>query len=363
MSGQIKRILTLDGGGILGLFSLQILGEIERIFRQHRQKNDLVLGEVYDFIGGTSTGAIIAAGLSWGLSVAELKKLYLDYGQRMFSRERFHLRWKSKYRAEHLASMFREIFHEDGQPALLSSQKLKTLLLVVMRNATTGSPWPVCNNPQARFNDPSLPDCNLNIPIWKLLRASTAAPTFFPPEEIMLGTSRYVFVDGGITPYNNPSLISVLMATLPEYRINWPCGVKQLHVTSVGVGGVKSKMRKQIAKSIHLGDQFSFMIPALIDSVKLEQDMLCRVLGKCLHGTELDLELGTLSGAGILPEEEKKFSYVRYDSPLDDHICKTGASPDLRISLDNLELMPLLQEAGLSYAKETVDPTHLLLED
>jgi len=67
-------------------------------------------------------------------------------------------------------------------PALLDSKRLKTLLLVVMRNHTTGSAWPVTNNPLARYNDPTLPDCNLKIPLWKLVRASAAAPVYFDPK-------------------------------------------------------------------------------------------------------------------------------------------------------------------------------------
>ena len=75
-------------------------------------------------------------------------------------------------------------------PALLGTRKLYVgdtpkYLLVVMRNASTGSPWPVCNNPRGKYNDPSHPSNNLQVPLWKLLRASTAAPTFFPPEAIV----------------------------------------------------------------------------------------------------------------------------------------------------------------------------------
>ena len=68
--------------------------------------------------------------------------------------------------------------------------------MVVMRNHTTDSPWPVSNNPLAKYNDRGRKDCNLNLPLWQLVRASTAAPTFFPPEVI-------VFAEG--TERNTPS--------------------------------------------------------------------------------------------------------------------------------------------------------------
>ena len=203
----MKRILALDGGGIRGLFTLQILKRIEQIFRDHRQRPDLVLADEFDLFAGTSTGAIIATGLCWGMSVDEVEQLYLVHGRRMFTRSSWLFRWRAKYRSEMLASLFQQVFCEDAEakvPALLGTAKLRKLLLVVMRNASTRSPWPVTNNPAAKYNDASLPGCNLNIPLWQLLRASTAAPTFFAPERIELGDQDFLFVDGAITPFNNP---------------------------------------------------------------------------------------------------------------------------------------------------------------
>jgi hypothetical protein len=62
--------------------------------------------------------------------------------------------------------------------ATLGDDGLRTLLMMVMRNVTTDSPWPVTNNPLAKYNDRARPDCNLKLPLWQLVRASTAAPTF-----------------------------------------------------------------------------------------------------------------------------------------------------------------------------------------
>ena len=256
----MKRILTLDGGGIRGMFSLQILARLEDLFRKERNQPDLVLADVFDLIAGTSTGAIIAAFLSWGLPVREIEKLYVERGAEMFAREPWYRRWKAKYRADAIAQFFQNIFtEEDGAAAQLGSARLRTLLLVVMRNASTGSPWPLCSNPQAIYNHRSLADCNLNIPLWKLLRASTAAPCYFPPEEIALGNRSYLFVDGGLTPFNNPSLIAVLMATLPSYHLCWPATREELHVVSVGTGTVRAKLPLKIAAKINVLDQIKYL--------------------------------------------------------------------------------------------------------
>ena len=367
-----KRILALDGGGICGVFSLMVLKKIEELFRrQYPGQPGLRLRDAFDFFAGTSTGAIIATFLAWGMSVDEVLKLYEGRGAEMFVRASWYERlFKAKFRADAITRFFQEFFREDDPdrtPALLGTRKLwagdtPKYLLAVMRNATTGSAWPVTNNPRARYNDRALPDCNLQIPLWQLLRASTAAPTYFSPEEINLGGQTHIFVDGGITPYNNPALIAVLTATLPCYHIEWPTGWDRLQVVSVGACSVRTKLKKSEARKVYKLDFLEYIAPAFLGTVAMEQDLVCRVLGYNVSDVELESELGGLPGAraGLLASGDKKFTYVRYDK----HFAapeiaaieqKTGQS----FSLDNLKLIPLLKEIGGAYAEENVKPGHL----
>ena len=76
-----RRLLSLDGGGIRGLITLGILERLEALLRQRTGKS---LPEYFDYIAGTSTGAIIAAGLSLGLPVQALLEFYQDKGAQMF---------------------------------------------------------------------------------------------------------------------------------------------------------------------------------------------------------------------------------------------------------------------------------------
>src|SRR4051812_11465815 len=87
-----KRILALDGGGIRGAVTLGFLGEMERILAERHdqlniiRKEDFRLHHYFDLIGGTSTGAIIAALLAvGGFSVTEIKEKYKKLGGRIFS--------------------------------------------------------------------------------------------------------------------------------------------------------------------------------------------------------------------------------------------------------------------------------------
>ena len=130
-----------------------------------------------------------------------------------------------------MALKLKEVF---GPRTLLGSDSLQSLLLLVLRNASTDSPWPISSNPFAKYNEDKRDDCNLKLPLWQLVRASTAAPTYFPPEVFQVGKRQFVFVDGGITMYNNPAFQLFLMATLdrywpfaPEGRQGWPTGVGQ----------------------------------------------------------------------------------------------------------------------------------------
>ena len=358
----VKRILTLDGGGIRGVFSLQILDAIEAMFRQDQKRPDLVLADVFDFFAGTSTGAIIAACLSWGMSISEIEALYLHCANEIFSKEHWYRRWKTKYRAEPIAALFRNKFCEDvegGTPALLGSKRLRTLLLIMMRNASTGSPWPITNNPHASFNDSSLPDCNLNIPLWQVVRASTAAPMYFPPEEISLGGRDFLFVDGGMTPFNNPALISVLMATLPQYKVCWPAGRENLHLVSIGTCATRAKLPHKTATEVNLLDSVRYLAPAWIGAIAVEQDFICRILGDCVNGFPIDSEVKTLDTPSLFPANEQKFTYVRYDESFEAAQAEAQLLSKAEAEMDDLTMVPLLQKMGKTYVEKHVRFEHL----
>ena len=82
-----KKILALDGGGIRGMIKVEVLKEIEELLRKATGGDEhFVLADFFDYISGTSTGAIIAAALSLGWSVDKIRKFYLNSGEQMFDK-------------------------------------------------------------------------------------------------------------------------------------------------------------------------------------------------------------------------------------------------------------------------------------
>ena len=128
-----RKLLALDGGGIRGLITVEVLAAIEDQLRRERGP-DVRLADEFDYVAGTSTGAIIATCVSLGMSVDEIRDFYLVSGREMFDRASLLRRWRSRFDDENLASKLKDVI---GPQTTLGSDALRTLLLIVMRNATT----------------------------------------------------------------------------------------------------------------------------------------------------------------------------------------------------------------------------------
>jgi uncharacterized protein len=267
------------------------------------------------------------------------------------------------YGSEALSLFLKSYFIDDetGEPALLGTRNLKTTLLVCMRNATTGSAWPVTNHPGAKFNHVDHPECNLKIPLWQLVRASTAAPVYFRPEEIKMDKFAFAFVDGGVTSYNNPALIAFLMATQPCYRMEWPTGADRLLVVSVGTGRIRSVLKSLSLYTSNIGNGLIQVPSALMENISLQQDLVCRVMGQCRFGGEIDSEVGHLvDEQSELQPQDKKFSYVRYDHRFSADELLEVVKTHGEMTLNNLRTMPFLAELGANYAEKNLKLEHIL---
>lgn len=364
-----RRLLTLDGGGIRGLITIEVLAEMERVLRQRHGRPDLVLSDFFDYVAGTSTGAIIATCISLGMRVDQIREFYEANGEVMFDKARLLRRFRYKFEDERLAQTLRDVLNEYRSPEerladrhlTLGSPALRTLLMIVMRNASTDSPWPVSSNPHAKYNDRGRVDCNLDIPLWQLVRASTAAPTYFPPEVVDVGRHRFVFVDGGVTMYNNPAFLLFLMATMEPYRLQWPAGRDNMLLVSVGTGTSPAANADLQPSEMNLLYNAGSIPSALMYGALNEQDMLCRVFGDCVCGDMIDREIGDLCGVAG-PVDPKLFTYARYNveltrSALDD-LGLPQVRPEQVQQLDSVAYMKELTLVGTSLAQRVVSAEH-----
>lgn len=365
---QPRKILALDGGGIRGVITLEILAEMEKQLKEKLNKgDDFRLGDYFDYIGGTSTGAIIAAGLSIGMSVQELLEFYIKKGKDMFDKNFILKRWKALYESGPLLKMLKETFGEDTD-LIVNKGKYRCLLLVVTMNRTTDSPWPISNNPLAKYNDESRADCNARIKLFQLVRASTAAPVFFPPETLQWDPNdpnkTFVFVDGGVTPYNNPSFLMYRMATQPAYNLNWETGEDKLLIVSVGTGAAPTAGGYN-----NLLDTAKNLPNNLLYAMQVDQDINCRTVGRCTYGAPIDRELKYMipmdSDGNISPisqDTKRHFLYARYNADL-----STEGLQELGLShidtehvreMDSVTYIEELQAVGKAVGTQQVDLKH-----
>ena len=349
-----RKLLACDGGGIRGIISIEILAQIEAQLRAISGKPDLVLADYFDYVAGTSTGAIIATLVSLGFSIDKVREFYIKSGAEMFQPAKLWDRLHTKFKDDNLTAMLKDVA---GKDTTLASEKLRTLLMIVLRNATTDSPWPISSNPSAKYNDIAVrgEKSNLHLPLWQLVRASTAAPTYFPPEVVDIGGGQqFIFVDGGVTMYNNPAFHLFLMATTEPYRLCWPTGEDKMLLISVGTGASANANKNLTPQEMDLIYNASHIPSALMAAALHEQDFLCRVFGRCLIGDPLDREIGDVIGQGIL-NVPKLFTYARYNAELSREGLNALGLPDIKPAdvqqMDSVDHIAEMQQVGRAVAK------------
>ena len=211
------RILSIDGGGIKGIFPATVLSELERQYL-----NGESIANYFDLIVGTSTGGVIALGLGAGLSARDLRDLYRDRGREIFpplgkiANVAAAARRVFKYGYDR--ETLRDVLHDlVGDKTLAQSQKR---LCVASSEAEHGDVYV--------FKTPHHPDYKLDAKekMLKVALSTSAAPTFFR----VLEDDGYKFVDGGIWA-NNPTMIGLVEA-LSAFDVQRD----QIKILSLGCG-------------------------------------------------------------------------------------------------------------------------------
>jgi len=313
-----KRILSLDGGGVRGVIELAFLERIEALLqaRSPAGKNAR-LADYFDLIGGTSTGSIIASALATGRAVDDVSALYDELAPKVFRRNWWRLTgFQSRFDAKHLAKLLDREFPD----YTLEDPRIRTRLALVAKRVDTGAPWILSNIPTQPFwNDPpgQSGGGNRRYPLARLIRASTAAPYYFGPErlEIELGVKPGIFVDGGVTPYNNPSVALLMLAKMRAFGLTWPTSRDELLFISIGAGSFRTKISPDALERKPAVKFALDTIVGLIGDCQASGHMLMQWLSHSTDPWVINSEIGDLRDdhlAGV-----PLMTYQRYDIVLE----------------------------------------------
>lgn len=327
-----KRILALDGGGIRGAITLGFLQQLEQHLRRRHQDPDLLLRDYFDLIGGTSTGSIIAASLAIGMDTATILQAYTDMGDKIFEHPakwwqipkllRQNLFFRNRPAA--IEGILQQFYADKatGRPYSLGDAAMTCGLLVVTKRVDTFSTWHMHNNPAGRYYDE-----NKDIPLWRIVRASSAAPTFFPPTILPFDQSGAfgAFVDGGVSCFNNPAMQLFLMATLQGYRIQWPTGPDKLMVVSIGTGTSQVKYTPDEVRK--LGKKSAIFWGGTVPDMFIRDcseynEMLLQGLSESPTARKIDGEVRSLEGDQIAGSPQ--LHYLRYNATITDEDIAIG---------------------------------------
>lgn len=221
------RILSLNGGGARGMFTISVLSEIERILASKHPNQDIKIGDYFDLITGTSIGGILALGLATGKSARELERVFFDRANNIFPK-----RWSLTnllrslcapiYRSNPLRETIQEMI---GAETTFNDLNRRVMIPAV--NLSTGKPQ--------FFKTPHNPDFTRDGPL-KLIDAAlatSAAPTYFAPH--YCEDLRAYFADGGLVA-NNPSYIG-LLEVFRDMNSDFSVTHKDIHILNIGTVG------------------------------------------------------------------------------------------------------------------------------
>ena len=243
---QKIKILSIDGGGIRGIIPGVILTYLEKRL-QIISNTTLKLGDFFDFIAGTSTGGILSclylvpgSDGKAKYSANDAVQLYLQEGQNIFTMGAFekivklYSLFEPKYSSSHLEKYLLQYFgdvklNELIRPCLITAYE------IVQRNAVL-------------FTSADAMQPLRNFYVRDVARATSAAPTYFPPAHIKSGEDElFSLVDGGLYA-NNPSLCAYAEARKTRFtsilknesKVDCPTA-KDMLIVSVGTGTVKKQ--------------------------------------------------------------------------------------------------------------------------
>lgn len=328
-----KRMLALDGGGTRGIITLAFLERIEATLQARLGRgDDFVLADYFDMIGGTSVGSILATMLALGWRVERIEKTFTGWAPEIFKRR---TSINDRYDARLLSAKITAVVGRET----MASDKLKTGLCIVAKRADTNSPWVMTNNPAGRYFYGSGETIgNGEYLLHDVIRASTAAPTLFSPKKIDISAWREsgkrkaktgYFMDGALSPHNNPSLQMFLLASMKAHNLGgapvaalkdnrangraWELGEEKLQIISIGTGTYAIAVESAWYRA-RVFEAVGALTSMIHDSEQMAVALL-QLMSRPRMSWTIDGEVGDLAAELIGPDPA--LSFQRYDMPLE----------------------------------------------
>ncbi len=202
----------------------------------------------------------------------------------------------------------------------------------MLKRLDTGSPWIVHNNPRGKYfrrREGGHAVSNADYLLKDVVRASTAAPHYFDPERIQVTSDLAgAFVDGGVSPHNNPALQLLLLATLGGYGLRWPVGAGNLLLVSIGTGFWDVRLSTEEVLGMAAAKLALRALSSLMDDAAAFNEQILQWLSVSPTARQIDREVGDLGG-DLLGAGEPWLTYLRYDARLDRDWLKDRVGLDL----------------------------------
>jgi len=209
---QPFRILSLDGGGAKGFYTLGILRKIEALI-------GCPLHERFDLIFGTSTGSIIASLLALGKSVKEILAIYNEHVPTVMKES------GNEHRTAALASLAQSVYGD------ASFTDMKTFVGIVATRWMEERPMIFKTSPDQAHGGESSFSPGFGVPVRDAVQASCSAIPFFKSKTVTTDKGETIeLIDGGFCA-NNPTLYAIADATHALKKDH-----EELRVVSLGVG-------------------------------------------------------------------------------------------------------------------------------
>jgi len=316
------RVLSIDGGGIRGIIPATVLAEIEK-------RTGARIAELFDLVAGTSTGGILALGVAKPTAgeasrpqyaATELAALYEQEGTRIFARSPWHHLGAfgnlldEKYDARGVESVLGDYFGE------VKLSEAVTETLITSYEIETREPWFFARH-KART------DPNSDFPMRFVARATSAAPTYFEPEELTTTSPQGGLVDGGVFA-NNPAMCAYVEA-------------KKLHpdadevlVVSLGTGQHTRPIHYREAKDWGLAMWAKPILDVVFDGVSDTVDPQLKILCQVNEGedpryyrfqTELNLgsdDMDNVTSTNLAALKRKALELIESEDASLDRLCR-----------------------------------------